>query len=51
VSRGRGSVVNRGRQIRARLNGGLRAGRYSASVRWVSGDGHVQTKSRTFRLR
>jgi methionine-rich copper-binding protein CopC len=51
VSRGDGSLVRGGVQLRTRLNSGLRAGRYTASVRWVSDDGHVQTKSWSFRLR
>jgi copper resistance protein C len=51
VSRGSGTLVNGGRQLRARLNGGLRPGRYTASTRWVSDDGHTQTKSWSFRLR
>jgi methionine-rich copper-binding protein CopC len=51
VSRGDGGVVRGGRQLRTRLNGGLRAGRYSASARYVNTDGHVQTKSWSFRLR
>ncbi len=50
VSRGTGSLVRKGRQARARLTS-HRAGRYSATVRWLSGDGHIQTKSWSFRLR
>jgi methionine-rich copper-binding protein CopC len=51
VSRGDGNVVKRKRQVRVRLRSGLRAGRYTATVRWLSGDGHIQTGSWSFRLR
>jgi methionine-rich copper-binding protein CopC len=50
VSRGSGSLVHKGRQARARLTT-HRAGRYTASLRWLSADGHIQTKSWSFRLR
>ncbi len=51
VSRGDGTVVKRKRQVRVRLRSGLRAGRYTGTVRWLSPDGHIQSKSWTFRLR
>jgi methionine-rich copper-binding protein CopC len=51
VSHGTGSLVHDGTQLRARLVGGLGPGRYAGSVRWVSDDGHVQTKTWSFRLR
>ena len=50
VSRGDGSLANRSRQVRARLRSS-RAGRYSATVRWLSGDGHVQSRTWSFRIR
>jgi len=51
VSRGDGTVVKRKRQVRVRLQSGLRAGRYTGTVRWLSSDGHVQSKRWSFRLR
>ena len=51
VSRGTGRVVKDGRQVRTRLRGGLEAGRYRATVRWLSSDGHVQSTTWSFRLR
>jgi methionine-rich copper-binding protein CopC len=51
VSRGEGTVARRHRQVRVRLKSGLRAGRYSATVRWLSPDGHVQGKTWSFRIR
>jgi methionine-rich copper-binding protein CopC len=51
VSRGSGSVVSKHRAVRARLNSGLRAGRYTATAKWLDTDGHVETKSWSFRLR
>jgi methionine-rich copper-binding protein CopC len=51
VSRGEGRLVRGDRQLRARLKSGLRAGSYRATVRWLSSDGHVQSKSWSFRLR
>jgi methionine-rich copper-binding protein CopC len=50
VSRGGTALVRDGRQARVRLRSGLSAGRYRASVKWLSSDGHVQTKSWFFRL-
>ena len=50
VSRGDGTLANRNRQVRARLRSS-RAGRYSATVRWLSSDGHVQSKTWSFRIR
>jgi methionine-rich copper-binding protein CopC len=51
VSRGEGRLVRGDRQLRARLRSGLAAGSYRATVRWLSSDGHVQSKSWSFRLR
>jgi methionine-rich copper-binding protein CopC len=51
VSRGEGRLVRGERRLRARLKSGLGAGRYRATVRWLSSDGHVQSKSWSFRLR
>jgi methionine-rich copper-binding protein CopC len=51
VSRGEGRLVLDDRRLRARLNSGLRAGGYRATVRWLSSDGHVQSKTWSFRLR
>ena len=51
VSRGEGRLVRGDRQLRARLRSGLGAGSYRATVRWLSSDGHVQSKSWSFRLR
>jgi methionine-rich copper-binding protein CopC len=51
VSRGPGRVVAKRRAIRALLRSGLRAGRYKATARWLNSDGHVQSKSWSFRLR
>jgi methionine-rich copper-binding protein CopC len=50
VSRGEGRLVRGDKQLRARLRSGLRAGSYRASVRWLSSDGHVQSKSWSFRI-
>jgi methionine-rich copper-binding protein CopC len=50
VSRGNGSLARRDRQARARLTSS-RAGRYTATVRWLSGDGHIQSKTWSFRIR
>jgi methionine-rich copper-binding protein CopC len=51
VSRGDGTVARRHKQVRVRLKSGLRAGRYSATVRWLSPDGHIQSKTWSFRVR
>jgi methionine-rich copper-binding protein CopC len=51
VSRGDGRLVRDDRELRVRLKAGLRAGSYRATVRWLSSDGHVQSKSWAFRLR
>jgi methionine-rich copper-binding protein CopC len=51
VSRGEGRLVRGDRQLRARLRSGLKAGSYRATVRWLSSDGHVQSRSWSFRLR
>lgn len=50
VSRGSGAVVGRDRVLRARLKGGLGRGRYWASMRVLHNDGHVTTKTWSFRL-
>ena len=50
VSRGEGRLVRGDKQLRARLRSGLKAGSYRATVRWLSSDGHVQSKSWSFRL-
>jgi methionine-rich copper-binding protein CopC len=50
VARGGTALVHSGRQLRRRLRSGLAAGRYRATVKWLSSDGHVQTKSWSFRL-
>ena len=41
------SAARSGRVLRS----GLRAGRYTATARWLDTDGHVQSKSWSFRLR
>ena len=51
VSRGEGRLVRDDRRLRARLKSGLHAGGYRATVRWLSSDGHVQSKTWSFRLR
>jgi methionine-rich copper-binding protein CopC len=51
VSRGSGRVVSKHRAVRALLVSGLRAGRYTATAKWLDTDGHVETKSWSFRLR
>jgi methionine-rich copper-binding protein CopC len=51
VSRGSGRVVSKHRAIRALLVSGLKAGRYTATAKWLDTDGHVETKSWSFRLR
>jgi methionine-rich copper-binding protein CopC len=50
VSRGDGTLADRSRQVRARLRS-KRSGRHSATVRWLSSDGHVLSKSWSFRIR
>jgi methionine-rich copper-binding protein CopC len=50
VSRGSGAVVNDDRVLRARLKGGLKRGRYSVSMKVLHSDGHVMSKSWSFRL-
>lgn len=50
VSRGNGSLADRNRRVRARLTS-KRAGRHTATVRWLSSDGHVLSKSWSFRIR
>jgi methionine-rich copper-binding protein CopC len=50
VSRGNGSLADRNREVRARLTS-KRSGRHTATVRWLSSDGHVLSKSWSFRIR
>jgi methionine-rich copper-binding protein CopC len=50
VSRGDGTLADRDRQVRARLSSS-RDGRYSATVRWLSRDGHVTSRTWSFRIR
>ena len=51
VSRGPGRVVSKHRAIRALLVSGLKRGRYTATAKWLDTDGHVETKTWSFRLR
>jgi len=51
ASRGSGRVVSKHRAVRALLKTGLEAGRYTATAKWLDTDGHVETKSWSFRLR
>jgi len=51
VSRGSGRVVGKHRAVRALMQSGLKTGRYTATARWLDTDGHVETKSWSFRLR
>jgi methionine-rich copper-binding protein CopC len=50
ASRGDGTLADRNRQVRARLTS-KRSGRHRATVRWLSSDGHVLSKSWSFRIR
>ena len=50
VSKGDGKLIKQ-RKLRAGLKPGLGAGRYTATVRWLSNDGHVQSSSWSFKLR
>lgn len=50
VSRGDGRLI-RHKKLRAGLKSGLGAGRYTATVRWLSNDGHVQSSTWSFKLR
>ena len=50
VSRGDGTLADRNRQVRARLRSS-RSGRHSATVRWLSPDGHVTSRTWSFRIR
>lgn len=50
VSSGDGTLADRGRQVRARLSWS-RSGRHSATIRWLSRDGHVLSKTWSFRIR
>ena len=50
VSSGDGTLADRSRQVRARLRSS-RSGRHSATVRWLSRDGHVLSKTWSFRIR
>jgi methionine-rich copper-binding protein CopC len=51
VSRGSGRVVSKHRAVRALLKTGLGKGRYTATAKWLDTDGHVETKTWSFRLR
>jgi methionine-rich copper-binding protein CopC len=51
VSRGEGRLIRGDRQLRAGLKSGLKAGSYRATVRWLSSDGHVLSRSWSLRLR
>jgi methionine-rich copper-binding protein CopC len=51
ISRGSGRVSASHRAVRAGLKTGLKAGRYTATAKWLDTDGHVETKSWSFRLR
>ena len=50
MSSGDGTLSGRHRQVRARLTS-KRSGRHSATVRWLSSDGHVLSKTWSFRIR
>lgn len=50
VSRGDGTLADRNRQVQARLRSS-RSGRHSATVRWLSRDGHVLSRTWSFRIR
>jgi copper resistance protein C len=50
VSSGDGTLADRNRQVRARLRT-TRSGRHTATVRWLSSDGHVLSKTWSFRVR
>ena len=50
VSRGDGALADRNRQVRARMTS-KRSGRHTATVRWLSSDGHVLSKTWSFRIR
>ena len=50
VSRGSGAVVRDDRVLRARLKDGLGRGKYWASMRILNTDGHVTSKTWSFRL-
>jgi methionine-rich copper-binding protein CopC len=51
VSIGSGSLNGAKTRVRVRLRGGLSAGRYRATVRFLADDGHPQQSSWNFRLR
>jgi copper resistance protein C len=50
MSRGDGAVVRGDRVLRVRLKGGLARGRYRASMKVLHTDGHVTSRSWSFRL-
>jgi methionine-rich copper-binding protein CopC len=50
VSSGDGTLADRNRQVRARLTS-RRSGRHTATVRWLSSDGHALSKTWSFRIR
>jgi methionine-rich copper-binding protein CopC len=51
VSRGSGRAVSKHRAVRALFKDGLARGKYTATAKWLDTDGHVETKSWSFRLR
>jgi methionine-rich copper-binding protein CopC len=51
VSHGDGALGRGKTRIRVALHGGLGAGTYRATVRYLAGDGHAQSKYWTFRVR
>jgi copper resistance protein C len=51
VSIGNARLIKGKTGLRARLRGDLTTGKYKASMKWLSDDGHVQRKTWTFTLR
>lgn len=51
ISVGRAARIDGRTALRVRLRSGLRAGRCSATVRWLSTDGHPQSRTWRFKLR
>jgi methionine-rich copper-binding protein CopC len=50
VSIGRASLIKHKAGLRARLRSGLSAGKYTAKMKWLADDGHVEHKTWTFTL-
>jgi len=48
VSNGTGTLVNKKTTVRVGLRGGLGAGTYRVSARWLADDGHKESKSWSF---